>query len=598
MYKRVVAVLLRSLPLEVVFSKMHDNVTSGEFNKIPCAICQKIQGQSTLVMVSESAQRQGIRPGMGEAEAKSILRTLEIQERESSMELTRLEQAADVLFQFSSTIEVCPPATLLMELRGSGRPPHLNEVEFQRILKDFRGLGHEVIVTMADTVDTARTLAEQAIRQGTSPVRCVPPGQNAKALASLPIEALVWFDSREDPSGQRRTRTRDAVEALRAVGMTKVGDVATLPLTEVGTRFGAEGTQLVERARGVRDRALKPHCLKGHIEEEFEFDHLTESIEPILFVLRRLLHRLVLRLSSAKQAVQVLTLSFEVEPGDERILDIGGARARSSRNWVTLEVRMARATRSIKTMLEVIREKLDGTLPGAIWTLKVGVTRSEEHHGTQLDLFSCREQTAESLGALIGRLTASLGEQSVFSPQINSVHRPEEAWTRQSFSVDEALKKIKTQPRTKLRKMSSHAVEEDVALKRMLPSVSEQLSVIHGSGESNEACYEKRSVKSWPASVRQQVEEEVLPVLPARPSLLLEYPEPAIYLRDKSQVRWRGRRMTIRAIKGYEQFRTDWWRSNKDPLERDYMRIETEEGPVLWIYLNPQGKAFVHGVFD
>jgi protein ImuB len=48
---------------------------------------------------------------------------------------------------------------------------------------------------------------------------------------------------------------------------------------------------------------------------------------------------------------------------------------------------------------------------------------------------------------------------------------------------------------------------------------------------------------------------------------------------------------------GPERITGEWWK-RQDALARDYYRIETQtEGECLWVYITPDQRVFLHGLF-
>ena len=88
---------------------------------------------------------------------------------------------------------------------------------------------------------------------------------------------------------------------------------------------------------------------------------------------------------------------------------------------------------------------------------------------------------------------------------------------------------------------------------------------------------------------------------PPRPLTLLR-PEPmfAVTGNPPTRFRWRQRNFTTLRAHGPERIAPDWWRDDPawDRGVRDYWRIETSEGPRLWVFFTPQAPAWsVHGEF-
>jgi protein ImuB len=55
------------------------------------------------------------------------------------------------------------------------------------------------------------------------------------------------------------------------------------------------------------------------------------------------------------------------------------------------------------------------------------------------------------------------------------------------------------------------------------------------------------------------------------------------------------KRWAIQAVHGPERIQTGWWEN--ESIQRDYYRVQTTEQEDLWIYREPQGGIYLHGVF-
>src|SRR5438445_3195762 len=95
---------------------------------------------------------------------------------------------------------------------------------------------------------------------------------------------------------------------LHKWGIHTLGQLAALDKEELRARLGPEAVRLWERANGQSNRLLKFVQLPETFDETFEFEHEIETAEPLLFMLRRFLEQLALRLSSIYLVAQELTL--------------------------------------------------------------------------------------------------------------------------------------------------------------------------------------------------------------------------------------------------------------------------------------------------
>src|SRR6267143_7172638 len=85
---------------------------------------------------------------------------------------------------------------------------------------------------------------------------------------------------------------------FRKWGIHTLGELAALDKEELRARLGAEAVRLWERANGTATRLLKFVQPPETFDESFEFDHEIETAEPLLFMLRRFLDQLAVRLSA------------------------------------------------------------------------------------------------------------------------------------------------------------------------------------------------------------------------------------------------------------------------------------------------------------
>src|SRR6266550_1010325 len=105
-------------------------------------------------------------------------------------------------------------------------------------------------------------------------------------------------------------RTQEILAILHKWGIHTLGQLAALDKEELRTRLGSEAVRLWERANGTATRLLKFVQPPETFEESFEFDHEIETVEPLLFILRRFLEQLSLRLTGIYLVARELTLTI------------------------------------------------------------------------------------------------------------------------------------------------------------------------------------------------------------------------------------------------------------------------------------------------
>src|SRR6266536_99639 len=96
----------------------------------------------------------------------------------------------------------------------------------------------------------------------------------------------------------RQIEIRQILTILHKWGIYTLGQFAALDKDQLGARLGPEAVRMWERANGQSGRPLKLVRQPESFEESFEFENEIETAEPLLFMLRRFLEQLALRLAA------------------------------------------------------------------------------------------------------------------------------------------------------------------------------------------------------------------------------------------------------------------------------------------------------------
>jgi len=182
-----------------------------------------------------------------------------------------------------------------------------------------------------------------------------------------------------------------------------------------------------ERANGQSSRLLKLICPPESFEESFEFEREIETAEPLLFMLRRFLEQLAVRLAATYLVAKELTLritfanSHQDEPAVagkqiyERVFKIP-----QPTNNVDLLFRM------LQTHLENFRSE-HPIVAVALSAEPIKPVRE------QFGLFEMTLRNPHQLSETLARLTALLGSDRIGTPVREETHRPD-AFRMQPFS--------------------------------------------------------------------------------------------------------------------------------------------------------------------
>jgi len=137
--------------------------------------------------------------------------------------------------------------------------------------------GFPVSVAVAATRTAALLLA--CARPGAT---VVPRGREAVALAPLPVAVL----------GRLAGEEADLLATLERWGIRTLGDLAALPAAGLFERLGEAGTRWRRLARGEDRQPLVRETIEPRFEQALELDWPIEGLEPLSFVLARLLELL------------------------------------------------------------------------------------------------------------------------------------------------------------------------------------------------------------------------------------------------------------------------------------------------------------------
>src|SRR6266550_5128324 len=106
----------------------------------------------------------------------------------------------------------------------------------------------------------------------------------------------------------RQAEIRQLLAILHKWGIHTLGQLAMLDKEQLAARLGPEAIRMWERANGQFNRVIKLVQPPESFEESFEFENEIETAEPLLFMLRRFLEQLAVRLSGIYFVAKELTL--------------------------------------------------------------------------------------------------------------------------------------------------------------------------------------------------------------------------------------------------------------------------------------------------
>jgi protein ImuB len=288
---------------------------------------------------------------------------------------------------FSPHVEENPPDTVVFDARGLEAlygPPEALAREIER------RVGVPANVALAPNPDAAMHAA-----RGFRGITVMGRGQETAALAKLPLNLL---------GGSAET-----AELLYLWGIRTFGALAKLPPLGVAARLGEEGVKLQRLACGHGYRQLREIVDPLEFQAEMELEYPVELLEPLAFILGRLLSDVCGRLEGRGLATNELRLRLSLENGLEH------------ETGLRLPVPM----RNQKAFLRMLQLDLNGLPPTAPVVKVYLAAEPVKPQRTQYGLFLPSSPEPEKLELTVARVKHLVGQDRVGTPKISNTHRPD-----------------------------------------------------------------------------------------------------------------------------------------------------------------------------
>ncbi|GAB5559529.1 MAG: hypothetical protein SynsKO_11760 [Synoicihabitans sp.] len=216
-----------------------------------------------------------------------------------------------------------------------------------------------------------------------------------KFLDPLPLEAA-------EPDAEH-------VDILRLWGITTLGQLTALTKADVAQRLGPGGLNLWERAAGESTRPIQPLPPPRSFAAEMELENLIESLEPLLFLLRRFVDRLCLDLQGVALAAAELDLCLRLDDETDH----------------QRSIRLPEPTASPDVLFRTLQSHLETvTTDAAIVAIRLELFPTRPLHRQQ-GLFDAGLRDPHGFAETLARAAALLGSDQVGTPQIANSHRPD-----------------------------------------------------------------------------------------------------------------------------------------------------------------------------
>jgi len=311
-------------------------------------------------------------------------------------------------FEFSPFVEQTAADLVTLDASGLYRLFGLPQDIAAALARRAREVGIDARIALAANPDAAICAA-----RGFAGVNVIPHGDEAKFLATLPVSLLA-------PSPE-------LAETLERWGIRSFHELGSLPPLGIAERLGPEGLRLRELARGEADRKLLPLEDPERFEDAVELDYPVELLEPLAFLLARLINGLCTGLATRALATDELRLRLKLEsaPAHERTL------------------RLPVPSVDAKAFLKLWQLDLEAHPPArpvvAVWMAGNPVKPQAAQRG----LYVLAAPEPVKLELTLARIRAIVGEGRAGSPELLDTHRPE-GWRMASLRAPAPARAIRS----------------------------------------------------------------------------------------------------------------------------------------------------------
>ncbi len=353
-----------------------------------------------VVALNERARQTGVELGATKSQLEAW-ENLVLRARSESQETSAHAALLDCAQSFSPEVEDATSGAVLLNL--AGLEPLLGPLP--KIARDLERrvsqIGLEANIAVAANPDAALLAA-----RGFPGVTLIPEGHEAERLGDLPVDVLLESFSSDVEEAARW------VEMFDRWGIRKLRALAALPEVPVSERLGQQGIRLRKLARGAASRNLRILEPRLIFAESVELEYPIVLLEPLAFLLNRMLEQVCARLGARALAVQELHLNLE----------LAAAQLKGCASF-TRTLRLPTPMLDAKMFLKLLQLDLQAHPPGAP-IVKIHLSAEPARpRALQSGLFQPAFPEPERLELTLARIAGIVGEGRVGSVELLDTHR-------------------------------------------------------------------------------------------------------------------------------------------------------------------------------
>jgi protein ImuB len=397
MQKRYVTIWFRYLKTDWV------TIRNKSLAEKPLVLTVMDHGRKMITAVNPPAHKAGLSPGMVVADARVLVRGIEVMDEEPGIAEKVLTRLAHWCIRFSPNTMLDLPDGIILEATGCTHLWGGEEKYIKDIVQRLHGFGFQVRAVIADTIGTA-----WAITRFTKAQLIVPKGETMSALLQLPPAAL-----RLDPY---------TVEQLEKLGLREIKSFIGMPRSSLQRRFGEDCIRKINYALGHEEE------IRTSIHPPEPWQERLPCLEPIVtaegvsIALEKLLQVICCRLRAEDKGLRAAVLKGYRTDGKTVSLQIGTNQP--SHNETHLHKLFALKFESLEPApgieLFTLEAQKVQEAPAQQTTIWGGSAGSQDKHVSEL----------------LDRFTTRFGEQHIHRYLPDEHHWPERS-VKQAHSLNE-----------------------------------------------------------------------------------------------------------------------------------------------------------------
>jgi protein ImuB len=389
----------------------------------PAALFAGTSKKSVVLAANHAARICGVELGMTAPQAVARCPTLVIRTPNSAAESDARAALLAVGFTLSPAIEDTAPGICTADLKGSSARP---EPIASAVITQLAEFGLPATAGIARTpllalyaARAARPEHDDGAAHGTPPLaqqrvdnRTFHFAESAASYGTAAPGVLAVTDEKNFLSPLPLS-TADPSPELAGIlanwGLRTLGEFTALPRDEIVRRFGSEGLALWKRAIGGESRPLHLVTPARSFTATMDFEQTIETLEPLLFILRRFLDRLALELRGSQYVAAELELTLRLEDD-----------TRHHRSF-----RLPEPTAEVEILFRTLHTHLESLQTAAsISGLELHLVPTRplvRQHG----LFDTGLRDPHGFAETLARVAALVNADRVGTPQREDTHRPD-----------------------------------------------------------------------------------------------------------------------------------------------------------------------------